>query len=77
VYEEVIMGREMHDEEVAIPEDLARALRDRPEAEAIWDGLPAAHRRGHVIAIERVVDTDERAERVEHTIEHLLEKHGS
>lgn len=58
------MGEEMHDEEVAIPEDLARALHDHPEAEAIWDRLPAAHRRGHVIAIERLADADERAERV-------------
>ena len=64
----------MHDEEeVAIPEDLARALQNRPEAEGIWDRLPA--RRGHEIAIERLVDANERAERVEHTIDHLFKKH--
>jgi uncharacterized protein YdeI (YjbR/CyaY-like superfamily) len=72
------MTRSMHDEEeVAIPEDLARALQNRPEAEGIWDRLPAARPRGHVIAIERLVHANERAQRVEHTIDHLLEKHAS
>jgi uncharacterized protein YdeI (YjbR/CyaY-like superfamily) len=71
------MGGRTHDEQVTIPEDLAWVLRERPEAEAIWDGLPAGHRRGHVIAIERAVDTEEGAERVALTVDHLLEKHSS
>ena len=44
---------ESHDE-VHLPEDLTEALRDNPEAAAIWNNLSAAHRRGHVIAIERI-----------------------
>lgn len=71
------MGQDERNDEVAIPEDLAQALRENPEVGAIWDQLPEAHRRGHVIAIQRVEDDDARAERIKHTIEHLLEKHGS
>lgn len=62
-------------EEVVIPEDLAEALASNPEAEAIWNRLSASHRRGHVIAIERVEDPEARAERVKHTVDHLFEKH--
>jgi uncharacterized protein YdeI (YjbR/CyaY-like superfamily) len=71
------MGTDERDDEVGTPEDLAEALRANSEAEAIWGQLPEAHRRGHVIAIRRIEDADARAERIEHTIEHLLEKHAS
>lgn len=71
------MRRNEPDGEVEIPEELAEALQGNPEATAIWNQLPAAHRRGHVIAIERIADGDARAERVEHTVEHLLERHAS
>jgi len=71
------MGRDEGNDEVATPEDLAEALRDDPEAAAIWERLPEAHRRGHVIAIPRIEDAEARAQRIEHTIEHLLRKHAS
>lgn len=71
------MRRNEPDGEVEIPEDLSAAIQGNPEAAAIWNQLPAAHRRGHVIAIERIADGDGRAERVEHTVEHLLERHAS
>jgi len=71
------MDGDQRDDELAIPEDLAEALRVNPEAEAMWDQLPEAHRRGHVIAIRKVADSEARTERIEHTIEHLLEKHAS
>jgi uncharacterized protein YdeI (YjbR/CyaY-like superfamily) len=63
--------------EIEIPQDLEEALRLNPAAEAIWGGLPEAHRRGHVIAINRVEDARARAERVEETVEHLVDHHGS
>jgi hypothetical protein len=44
---------------------------------AIWDPLPEAHRRGHVIAIERFSDAEARAGQIAHTVEHLFEKHAS
>jgi uncharacterized protein YdeI (YjbR/CyaY-like superfamily) len=65
------------DAEVEIPEDLAEAIRANHEAAAIWDRLPAAHRHGHVIAIEGIADGEARTERVEHTVDHLLERHAS
>lgn len=71
------MRRNEPDGEVEIPEDLAEAIRANHEAAAIWDRLPAAHRRGHVIAIERIADGEARAVRVEHTVDHLLESHAS
>jgi uncharacterized protein YdeI (YjbR/CyaY-like superfamily) len=63
-------------EDVKVPEDLAAALQEDPRAEAIWDQLPEAHRRGHVIAIERIEDAEARAAHVRHTVEHLFQKHG-
>jgi uncharacterized protein YdeI (YjbR/CyaY-like superfamily) len=71
------MGTNERYDEVGIPEDLVEALRDNADAVAIWGQLPQAHRRGHVIAIRRAADPKARAERIEHTIEHLLEKHAS
>ena len=60
-----------------IPEDLAEALRNDREAASIWERLSAAHRRGHVIAIQRIAEDDAGAGRIAHTLEHLLEKHAS
>jgi uncharacterized protein YdeI (YjbR/CyaY-like superfamily) len=62
--------------EVELPDDLAAALQAQPDAAAIWHRLPEAHRRGHIIAIERISDPRVRAEKIQHTIEHLVEKHG-
>lgn len=61
---------------IETPSDLAAALQGHPDARAIWDELSEAHRRGHVIAIERVADPDKRAEKVHHLIEHLVDDHG-
>lgn len=41
------MGTIERSDDVETPEDLAEALRDKPQAEAIWDRFPEAHRRGH------------------------------
>ena len=71
------MGTNERYDEVGIPEDLAEALRDNADTAAVWGQLPEAHRRGHVIAIRRAADAKARAERIEHTIEHLSEKHAS
>jgi uncharacterized protein YdeI (YjbR/CyaY-like superfamily) len=66
----------MGEVQVELPDDLVAALKAHPDAQAIWDGLSDAHRRGHVIAIERVADPDKRAEKVHHLIEHLVDDHG-
>lgn len=41
--------------EVEIPQNLAEALDSKAAAAGIWEQLPEAHRRGHVIAIRRIV----------------------
>lgn len=71
------MRRNERNDEIEMPEDLAEVFRNNPEAAAIWDALPVAHRRGHVIAIERLTDAKARADQIEHTVEHLFEKHAS
>ena len=50
---------------VETTEDLAEALRSDPEAKAIWDRLPARHRRGRIIASQRVAEGEVRAQRIE------------
>jgi uncharacterized protein YdeI (YjbR/CyaY-like superfamily) len=69
------VGRNTADE--AVPQELADVLRRLPEAATVWEALPEAHRRGHVIAINRIADPEARAERVDETVLHLLEHHGS
>ena len=71
------MSTNERSDELETPEDLAEALRKDPQAQAIWNQLPEAHRRGHVIAIRRISDPDLRTQRIEHTVEHLLERHAS
>jgi uncharacterized protein YdeI (YjbR/CyaY-like superfamily) len=71
------MTREERNQDVVVPQGLEAALRADPQAAAIWDALPEAHRRGHVIAIERITDPDARAEQIAHTVEHLFAKHAS
>lgn len=66
----------MGEVQVEMPDDLVAALKAHPDAEGIWDRLSEAHRRGHAIAIQRVVDPGKRAEKVHHTIKHLVEDHG-
>ena len=70
-----MMGGDERQDEVGTPEGLAEALRDDPEAVAIWGRL-GAHRRGQIVAIRRIADTDARAERIGDTIEHLLVRHA-
>jgi uncharacterized protein YdeI (YjbR/CyaY-like superfamily) len=70
------VGTSDRTDHVEIP-DLAEALRNNPEAASIWERLPAAHRRGHVIAIQRITGDDARAERIAHTLVHLVEKYAS
>ena len=66
----------MPDQEVQTPSDLAEALEAHPEAQAIWNSLSEAHRRGHLIAIQRVTDPKKTADKVHDLIEHLVEGHG-
>ena len=66
----------MPDQEVQTPSGLAEALEAHPEAQAIWNRLSEAHRRGHLIAIQRVTDPKKKADKVRDLIEHLVEGHG-
>ena len=54
-----------------VPEDLAGALRDDPDAAAAWERLAPSHRRAHVGAILDAKRPETRARRIASTIETL------
>ncbi|HEU5483302.1 MAG TPA: YdeI/OmpD-associated family protein [Microlunatus sp.] len=56
---------------VAVPDDLAAALRERPEAKAAFDALSYSHRRAHVLAVEAAKRPETRARRVAKAVEQL------
>ena len=61
--------------EVAVPKDLAAALKRKKGAAAGWEKLSFTHRREHVEAIEGAKKPETRARRIEKAIE-MLEAKG-
>lgn len=61
--------------EVEVPDDLAEALRDEPEAAAFFDGLATSYKRAYVDNITGAKKPETRQRRVEATIAKL--KDGS
>jgi uncharacterized protein YdeI (YjbR/CyaY-like superfamily) len=61
---------------VEMPDDLAAALRRRPDAAAVWHQLTTTHQRAHVKAIVRLSDGPARTDLVDRTVSHLLDHHA-
>lgn len=60
--------------EVTIPDDLAAALADEPEATAYFDGLSYTNKRGFTLWIEEAKKPDTRSARVARSVELLREQ---
>jgi uncharacterized protein YdeI (YjbR/CyaY-like superfamily) len=60
--------------DVDVPEDFAEALRSKPVAATKWQTLSEGHRRAHVAGILQAKDPEMRAQRIQQTVEHLLEE---
>lgn len=73
----VVVGNDDAQREVAVPDDLARALRKNAVACGSFDGPSFSHRREYVRHITEAKKPETRAKRVERTIEMLVEKAGS
>ena len=59
--------------EVEVPEDLAAALADEPEARAFYDGLSYSNRRWYVLSVEGAKTPETRQRRVVKAVEMLRE----
>nr|WP_051366161.1 YdeI/OmpD-associated family protein [Hamadaea tsunoensis] len=53
---------------VDVPDDLAAALKDNPEASAFWDGLSYSARQWHVLQITGAKTAETRTRRVANSI---------
>ncbi len=60
----VTLERDAGTREVAVPDDLAAALAESPDASAAWEQLSYSHRREHVNAILEAKKPETRARRV-------------
>ena len=68
---EVTVEADAEPREVAVPEDLAAALDEAPEARAFFDGLAYTHRREYVRWIEEAKRDETRARRIGQAVERL------
>jgi hypothetical protein len=59
--------------EIEVPEDLAAALADEPEARAFFDGLSYSNRRWFVLNVEGTKNAETRKRRVEKSVQMLQE----
>ena len=60
--------------ELALPEDLERALAGEPEARAFFDGLTASQKKWYVLPIEQAKAAETRQRRVDKAVAMLREK---
>jgi hypothetical protein len=70
---EVTVEADAEPREVPVPEDLADALADAPDARAFFDGLAYTHRREYVRWIEEAKREETRARRVAQAVAMLRE----
>lgn len=68
---DVDIERDTAPREVEVPDDLARALDDDPQAKAAWERLSYSHRRQHVLAIEEAKQAATRERRIAKALEML------
>ena len=60
-------------ETLATPDDLAAALRGRPEAQSAWDGFAPGHRRDYIEWITEAKRAETRARRLEEAVGWIAE----
>ncbi|WP_345436080.1 YdeI/OmpD-associated family protein [Actinoallomurus vinaceus] len=60
-------------QELAVPADLADALRAEAEAQRFFDGLPPSHKKAYVTWIEQAKKAETRERRVARAVEKLRE----
>ena len=67
------MELDLQPREVLVPDDLARALADSPEAKAFFDGLSYSQRQWYVLGIEDAKTPETRRRRIAKAIDRLAE----
>jgi bifunctional DNA-binding transcriptional regulator/antitoxin component of YhaV-PrlF toxin-antitoxin module len=70
---EVVMQIDDTPRVVAVPDDLAKAFKENPQAYKNWKKLSYSHQKEYVKAIEEAKKADTRQERVRKTIERLTQ----
>ncbi len=70
----VTLERDAAERTVAVPQDLAAALKKSKDAAKAWEKLSYTHRKEHVRAIEEAKKAETRTKRIEKAIEMLLAK---
>jgi bifunctional DNA-binding transcriptional regulator/antitoxin component of YhaV-PrlF toxin-antitoxin module len=71
---EVVIERDTLERIIEPTEDLAKALNENSDAEAIWRKLSFTHKKEYVLAIESAKRLETRVRRIEKTIEELLKR---
>jgi uncharacterized protein YdeI (YjbR/CyaY-like superfamily) len=70
----VTLEKDTAERTVAVPEDLATALKENKDAAKAWEKLSYTHRKEHVRAIEEAKKPETRTKRIEKALEMLLAK---
>jgi bifunctional DNA-binding transcriptional regulator/antitoxin component of YhaV-PrlF toxin-antitoxin module len=70
----VEMERDTEKRVIEPPEDLAKALKENKDANAVWENLSYTFKKEYVMAIEDAKRAETRERRVNKTIEELLKK---
>jgi bifunctional DNA-binding transcriptional regulator/antitoxin component of YhaV-PrlF toxin-antitoxin module len=70
----VEMERDTEERVITPPADLAEALKENTDAQAVWDKLSYTFKKEFVMSIEDAKRPETRARRVQKTIEELLKK---
>ena len=69
----VTLERDEEPRSITPPDDLARALRANPTAEAAWDKLSYTHQKEHARAVAEAKRPETRARRIEKAVAQLAE----
>ena len=71
---EVVLRRDTKERVIEPTEDLAKALKENSDAEAVWGKLSYTHKKEFVAAIEDAKKLETRQRRIKKTIEELLKR---
>jgi bifunctional DNA-binding transcriptional regulator/antitoxin component of YhaV-PrlF toxin-antitoxin module len=70
----VEMERDTEERIIEPPEDLAKALKNNTDAQAVWEKLSYTFKKEYVMSLEEAKRPETRERRLQKTIEKLLEK---